>query len=714
MRQIAAALLLVLAGSLDAQIRRAAGPVRVDAQLDEPAWAAATPIPIAYEWYPADDAPAPVETTVLLTFDDGNLYAAFIAKDPQPSKIRARFSERDASQQDDVVGLYIDPFNDDRRAYQFRMNPLGVQIDAINSDVLDTEDFSWDAIWESAGRLTADGYIVEIAIPLQQLRVPATRGPQTWGFLAVREWPRDVRHRLRSTTTDQNRNCFICQFHDVSGFEIGRVGRNAEVTPTLTGSIGQARNDAGSLETIDETLDLGVSARWAITPGTSLQATINPDFSQVEADAAQLDVNTRFALFFPEKRPFFLEGADFFETRLPLVFTRTIADPSGGLKVTGKSGPHAYGVLVARDEITNLLVPGDQSSFLTTIPGGSTTAIGRYRRELGKNVTAGGLLTLRRGVDYENSVAHVESFHRLTEQDSVRVELAGSRTAYPATDTFDGHAFRAGYSHNDRNWSWSAGYTEYSPDFRADSGFLNQVGVRAGSAGLQRRIRGGPERWFRNIYLFAGADATRQFEGEWNEWGSDLVATYEGPRQTTIDISLAPNQEYYQGTTYHHLRQGITGSFQASRDVFLGLGVRWGESIDFTNLRSANFVTISPSAEFNIGRRIRGELTYDRQWFDTKDGRRIFTVDLPQARFLYHFNSRAFARAIVQYRSVERDPLLYVVPVPERQRDLLTQLLFSYRLDAQTVFLAGYSDDYDDAEQVSRTVFAKVSYAWLF
>jgi Carbohydrate family 9 binding domain-like/Domain of unknown function (DUF5916) len=713
-RTALAGLVCLLTLSLSAQIKRAPEPIRVDAQLDERAWAEATPIPIAYEWYPADDAPAPVETTVKLTFDEGNLYAAFIAKDPQPSRIRARFSERDASREDDVVGLYIDPFNDDRRAYQFRMNPLGVQIDAINSDVQGTEDFSWDAIWESAGRLTADGYIVEIAIPLQQLRVPAGRGPQTWGFLAVREWPRDVKHRLRSTTTDQDRNCFICQFHDVSGFEIGRVGRNAEVTPTLTGSTAQARNIEGDLETIDETLDLGASARWAITPGTSLQATINPDFSQVEADSAQLDVNTRFALFFPEKRPFFVEGSDFFETRLPLVFTRTIADPSGGLKVTGKTGPHAYGVLFARDEITNLLVPSDQSSFLTTIPGGSTTGIARYRRELGKNTTAGGLMTLRRGVDYENTVLHAEAFHRLTEQDSVRVEAAGSSTRYPTTDSFGGHSFRAGYSHNDRNWSWGATYIELSPDFRADSGFINQVGVRQGVASLQRRIRGGPERWFRNLYLFVGGDATRQFDGNWNEWGSDLTATYEGPRQSTISIGVAPNQEYYAGTTYHHFRQSVSASFQASRDVALGLAVRWGESIDFTNQRSANFVTISPAADFNIGRRFRGEIAYDHQWFDTKDGRRVFTVDLPQARFLYHFSSRAFTRAIVQYRSLERDPLLYVVPVRERQRDLLTQLLFSYRLDAQTVFLAGYSDDYDNSEQVNRAVFAKVSYAFLF
>ena len=701
LRQLAAAMILLLAAPIDAQIRRAAGPVRVDAQLDEPAWADATPIRIAYEWYPADDAPAPVETTVKVTFDDRNLYAAFDAKDPQPSRIRARFSERDGAREDDLVGLYVDPFNDDRRAYQFRVNPLGVQIDAINSDVEETEDSSWDAIWESAGRVTADGYIVEIAIPLQQLRVPNASGPQTWGFLAVREWPRDVLHRLRSTTTDQDRNCFICQFADVSGFEVRRVGRNVEVTPTLTG-------------TDDNGLDAGVSGRWAITPGTSLQATLNPDFSQVEADAAQLDVNTRFALTFPEKRPFFLEGSDFFETRLPLVFTRTIADPSAGLKLTGKSGPHAYGVLFARDEITNLLIPGAESSTLTSIPGESTTAAGRYRREFGKNTSTGGLLTLRRGVDYENSVAAVDAFHRVSERDSVRVQFSGSRTAYPTSGTFSGHAGFASYSHNDRNWSYGASYAELSPDFRADTGVIQQVGVREGSAFATRRIRGGPDRWFRNLYLELSGDTTREFDGEWNEWGSDISVTYEGPRQTTVDLLVAPNQEYFRGTTYHHLRYSISTSTQLSRDVFAGVSVRWGENIDFTNLRSADTVTISPFADFNIGRRFRGEIAWDRQWFDTKDGGRIFTVDLPQARFLYHFSGRAFARAIVQYRSLERDPALYIVPVRAKQTDLLTQLLLSYRLNAQTVFLAGYSDDYDNSEQVSRAVFAKLSYAWLF
>ncbi|HEX8251879.1 MAG TPA: DUF5916 domain-containing protein [Thermoanaerobaculia bacterium] len=707
-------LALILAAVLE--VRPSSAPIHIDAQLDEPAWAAATAVPVAYEWYPADNAAAPVATEALVTFDERNLYVAFRATDPQPGRIRARYHERDAATDDDVVGFYVDPFNDDRRAYQFRVNPLGVQIDAINSDVEGTEDFSWDAIWDSAGRLTADGYIVEIAVPLQQLRIPSTRGAQTWGFLAVREWPRDVQHRLRSVSTDQNRDCLVCQFQDLHGFTPQESGRNLEVNPTLTGTGGDVDDDS-------EAFNAGLSARWAVTPGTSLQATINPDFSQVEADAAQLDVNNRFALFFPEKRPFFVEGADVFETRLPLVFTRTIADPAAGLKITGKSGSHLYGALFARDELTNLLIPGDESSTTATIFRPSTTGFARYRAEVGESGTVGGLVTARRGEGYENLVLAGDSYYRISERDSVRVQLAGSRTTYPDSlvdsledelpqrrGAFEGHAFRASYNHNDANWSSSAGYTELAPGFRADSGFLNQVGVRTANVSADRRIRGAADRWYRNLYVGGGVDATREFDGQWTEWGADINFTYEGPRESSIAFNVSPNQEHFDGATYHNLRYGVTSSVQLSRDVGLGLYVRIGETIDFTNSQQAEFIRINPAVDLNLGRRFSGALEYDYQVLDAKrSGERVFDVHLPQARLLYHFSRRAFVRTILQYRMLD--------VVTSEQRRLRTQFLFSYRVNAQTVFLAGYSDSYEGERDLTRTngtVFVKLGYAWLF
>lgn len=680
------------------EIRKATTPIHVDGQLDETAWSDATPIPIAHEWFPTDTVAAAAETEVFVTYDANKLYVAFRAHDPKPQLIRARYHERDSGTLDDTVGFLLDPYNDDRLAYQFRVNPVGVQLDAINSDVEATEDFAWDAIWDSAARITADGYVVEIAVPLQQLRIPSRSGPQTWGFMAMRDYPRDVRHRMRSVKTDTNRDCLVCQFADLHGFEVGSGGRNLEVTPTLTGSS-------------EDAFDAGVSARWAVTPGTSLQATINPDFSQVEADAAQLDVNTRFALFFPEKRPFFVEGADYFETRLPLVFTRTIADPAAGAKITGKSGPNLYGALFARDEVTNLLIPGDQSSTLATINDESMSMFGRYRRELGASATIGTLVSARRGDDYENTVVAADSLYRFTQSDSLRMQLAGSRTAYPEAlatllgqpeDAFEGHAFDARYGHSDRNWSWAAEYSELSPEFRADNGFINQVGVRAGEAFVERRVRGGPERWYQNLYFSVGGDTTMQYDGDWTEWGADFNVTYQGPRQSEIGIGLAPNQEYYAGTTYHNFRWSTYAEIQATPDIALGLTVRGGEAIDFNNAQQADTLTISPNATLNLGRHVSAELTYDYQIFETKTGQRIFDVHLPQARILYHFNRRAFVRTILQYETVDF--------VTAEESNLLTQFLFSYRVNAQTVLLAGYSDTDDEKGQV----FVKVGYAFLF
>jgi hypothetical protein len=300
----------------------------------------------------------------------------------------------------------------------------------------------------------------------------------------------------------------------------------------------------------------------------------------------------------------------------------------------------------------------------------------------------------------------------------VRVQVAGSRTAYPGAisldfaqpeGSFQGHALRAGFSHSDRIWEWSANYTELAPEFRADGGFVSQVGVREGNVFLQRRIRGGEDRWFRNLYWSGGLDGTRQFDGDWNEWGGDFGALYQGPRQSEISFNLAPNQEYFAGRTYHNFRHSIFASVQASPDVAVYFSVNAGENIDFTNRQPADFLTLNPGANFNIGRRIRGEIDYVWQRFETETGQRIFTVHLPQARLLYHFSRRAFLRTVLQYQTVDR--------VTTKSRELLTQLLFSYRWNAQTVILAGYSDNYEgelDLSRTDRALFVKLSYAWLF
>ncbi|HVS01537.1 MAG TPA: hypothetical protein VMT16_02115, partial [Thermoanaerobaculia bacterium] len=376
----------------------------------------------------------------------------------------------------------------------------------------------------------------------------------------------------------------------------------------------------------------------------------------------------------------------------------------------------------------NLLLPGPQASDLTTLDQEVTAGVLRYRRDLGERSSVGVLYTGRVGDDYDNHLLSVDGLTRLSESDSVRYQVFGSSTDYPDAIVtgfgqrgggFEGHGLLASYTHSEREWYWFGRYAQLSPELRADAGFLPQVGIRQLAGGVQRRIPGDDHSWFSNLYLFVGVDGTREWDGAFDEWGSDVVFTYTGPRQSALFAAYAPNQESFAGTTYRNDRFSVGGEIQPSRDLEVDLEVRWGRAIDFANRRQAEFLTISPQVELYLGRRLQAVAAYARQTFDTVDGRRIFTLDLPQARLVYHFGRRAFVRAILQYRHLERVPENWTFAVDRRDERLVSQLLFSYRLDAQTALLVGYSDrhlgdDSFDLSQSDRTVFLKIGYAWLF
>lgn len=710
----------------------ATSAIQVDAVLDEPAWREAAAIPLTHEWFPGDNTAPPVETVCLVTFDEENLYVAFRASDPDPGRIRARLAQRDTPFEDDTVGFLIDTFDDRRRAFQFRINPLGVQMDALSSDVDGSEDWSWDAIWGSAGRITPEGYVVEVAVPLRQLRFPrAGEGAgagQTWGFLALRDYPRTVRHRLRSVANDRDLNCFVCQSHALTGFREIDPGRNLELAPTVTISRADRRRSfpEGGLETGGEDAEAGLTASWGITPNVTLNGAVNPDFSQVEADAAQLDVNERFALFFPEKRPFFLEGMDYFATPFQVVFTRTVADPSVGLKLTGKEGPHAFGALVAEDRINNLVFPGYEGSSQTSLDDDVRTAVLRYRRDVGATSTLGVVYTGRDGDGYGNHLAGLDGTLRPTDSDVIRFQALGSRTEYPlavaaeagqAAGTFGGTGYAVLYEHSERDWSWSGSAEEVDPDLRADAGFLPRVGYRAGSVGLERTFWGGEDHWYRRFEIFAGADATRDHSGEVEEWGADLVVAYQGPWQSVIQASVAPNDESFEGVSYDNFRQSVYVSARPSGAFAFEVDVDWGETIDFANSRQADFVSVEPSLELNLGRRFRGELEHVWEDFEVDAGR-LFTARLTRARLYYHLSRQVFFRAIVQHREVDRNAAVYRDEVEPEVEELLTQLLFSYEVNPQTVVLVGYSDESlglrdVDLTRTGRSFFVKLGYAFL-
>jgi hypothetical protein len=259
----------------------------------------------------------------------------------------------------DYVAFRIDTFNDQRQAYGIAINPLGLQGDGI--EVEGTGFTEWDGEFDSKGVLLDDGWSVEVRIPLATLRYPA-RAEHQWGFTMTRGYGRE---NMEDSPVPRDRNlaCALCQTLTLVGIRDIASIRAVEFNPTLVARATQTRPELGRpWDPTEAGLEVGANLKIGLTPGLTLDGTVNPDFSQVEADAGQLAINNRFALFFPEKRPFFLEGADIFQTRFPLpgldaewspppinlVYTRQIVDPGGGIKLSGQAGAASVGLMAPR------------------------------------------------------------------------------------------------------------------------------------------------------------------------------------------------------------------------------------------------------------------------------------------------------------------------------------------------------------------------------
>ncbi len=718
-----------------ARISRATSPIRIDGVLDEPAWAQAAIIRLPYEWAPGDNTAPPVDTECLVTYDEKNFYVAFRAHDPRPQDIRAHLMDRDDTDtliQDDHVGVMIDTFNDERRAFQFRVNPLGVQADAIFSEQDGVEDFSWDMIWDVRTRITGDGYAVEIAFPLKQLRFPGGGGEQTWGFEAFRSWPRNVRHRITSNYRDRNKGCLLCQENKIGGLAGLAPGRNIELDPTATFSRTDAREPSTDSSLTAGHLDAagGLTARWSVTSNLTLNGTVNPDFSQVEADVAQLDVNTRFALYYPEKRPFFLEGLDYFTTPVTAVFTRTVADPYGGVKLTGKQGANAIGVFATRDRLNNLIIPSNEGSSSASLDEGTTGTVFRYRRDVGAGSTVGALYSGRESKDYHNRQVGLDTFIRLNPSDFLRVQYIRSDTQYPAGiaadygqpgNGFGGDAAWVDYQHVGRRWVWFGNYEAYGRGFRSDSGFVPRVDYRNLYGQVQRRFWGTANSWFTTIS--AGIRGWRTTKTDWTLTDQTVAPfiDYEGPLQTTFSFNAARDIVVYQGVRYEYGRPNFQVGIKPNGNLNFDLVGRFGGGVDFANARKATqALQFGPSVEYRPVSPVSLRLAYNLDQLSV-DGGRLYRANLTQVRVMYNINVRTFVRAILQYTDIHRDPDLYTDATDARSRRLFSQYLFSYKLNPQTVLFAGYSDNYAggaepaiDLRQQNRTVFVKLGYALLF
>ncbi|MEZ9200075.1 DUF5916 domain-containing protein [Shewanella sp. 10N.286.54.B9] len=746
------------------EIPTLSGSIKVDGNFDEPQWQNAATTEITIETSPGENIPAPVTTEVKLYSTDTSLFLAFTAYDPTPSQIRANLSDRDSVWGDDLVGIKLDTFNDARLAYQFFVNAYGVQMDSIENELTGNESDAWDGIWYTAAQRTETGYQVEIELPYRVLNFDNS-SEQKWGVELVRFYPRNEQHRLSSNQIDRNNSCQLCQFGVMSGMSNLEQGNDLQITPSVVFNRNSQRpldlnSDRESENNIEPSLDL----RWGITPSTLLSATINPDFSQVEADAGQLDINNTFALFYPEKRAFFLDNKDYFDTQLNLLHTRNIVSPDYGIKLTSKVGDHTFATLATNDTHTNFLVPGNLSSDIASIDEKSQNFAGRYRYDIGNELSMGALVTAKTSDDYHNYVTSVDVKYQPTEQDTFIGQYVVSDTQYPlgfsqtlcssddclpdidcdlsdcgvnervlrtsSADSIRGDMYLAKYEHETRNWNAIAQYQSVAEDFRADLGFIEKVD-------FSKFVAGGGYTWypensgFSKIRLSGDWDISHNQAGEKLEQEAEAKLAFDGLLQSYTAFGVVNRQRV--GRRHDSASLAVKNNTQMfdetmgwfyanmkpTRTLFVELDVNYGDSIDFANDQLGTKFLLNPGVRWNVTDSVKLNVSHVYRTMDVDDGR-LFTANLSDVRLSWYIDIHNFIRVSSVYTHIERDPSLYLYGSPNKeQQNLGNEILYGYKLNPQSVFYLGYSDglksndSIDSLMKTEETYFMKMSYAWI-
>ncbi len=475
------------------------GSISIDGDLKDSGWKNAAKADNFAEHQPGDQTRPPVATEALITYDSDNLYVAFICYD-NPKEVRASLCERDNIWADDNAILAIDTYGDAAWAYELAVNPYGIQGDLLWSRN-GGEDSGYDLIWESAGKITDSGYQIEMAIPFSSLRFP-NKDEQVWMMDFWRNRPRDVRGQYSWAAYDRDESCWPCQWGTVTGIENVKPGRGIEIIPTFvgyqSGELVDGDNPFSDFDNSDPDGELSLNGKYSIASDVMAEVSYNPDFSQVEADAAQVDVNTNFALFYSERRPFFQEGSDLFKTIFDAVYTRSINNPDLTAKLTARKDRTSVAYLVAHDEDSPVIMPFEERSAIF-LAGKSTSNILRARRTFGEDSHLGILVTDRRfegggsgsllsadggialsklyRLDWQTIATYTDEpedssltfdpgnpdFHYSTFDD-------GKYTAGYNGESFWGNAYYFGFSREDRNSYVELSYLERSPTYRAYNG----------------------------------------------------------------------------------------------------------------------------------------------------------------------------------------------------------------------------------------------------
>jgi hypothetical protein len=695
-------------------LNKAAAPPVIDGVLDDPAWAAGLKFDGFKTFKPDYFKDASQRTEAFIAYDAENFYFAFRCYDNEPSRVKAAVSKRDNIFQDDVVFIIIDTFNDNQSGFSFIVNPLGIQGDGM-VNVQGNLEPSFDAVWYSQGRIDDQGWTAEARIPLKSLRFP-NRAVSTWRVMFVRFFTRTSEQvSFPAMSPDYGSLLGQAQPFQLSGLKYKRV---VEVLPAFT----YGRTEVAGVESQgqlarDKELnidDISLTGKFGLTSDLTLDGTYNPDFSQVEADAGQVDFNRRYALYYEEKRPFFLEGNDIWgfggtveEGPLSaMVYTRTIVDPDFGFRLTGKvTRRDTLAAVYAQDNM-----PGDP------VDEHPDFTIARYKHTLRDDAYIGAFYTGRESGPAFNRVGGFDGRFRLSPLETVSFHLFGSLTKAPGAESTEAdHALGLNYSFSNRKWTVDLGYQDISDKFQVDTGFLYRTGLKRLSVFTMYRIYP-KSKFFQKIEPFYWS--YHLYDTIYDMWETVNLFTlrFQLPRNSQVRFDTLLANEVFAGQLFNISGFGLQAESQLAKQLYAQ--VFW---------RRTGSVLYDPADPFQgYGNRVMAYLQYqpmDKLDFSVSatymdftrksDKQEIYNYLILRSRNTFQLNKYLFVRGIAEYNDF-------------RKRMTLDGLV-SFTYIPGTVIHAGYGSalektewdpglgDFVDARrfrQMQRGFFFKVSYLW--
>jgi len=701
----------------------------VDGMLDEVEWRTASRLTGFSMYRPVDQRAAQDSTEVLVWYSSTALYLGVRAFEPHGA-VRATLADRDRVSSDDNVEIHLDTFDERRRAFVFIVNPLGIQADGTKSEgggfipgsnvAPGQNDLTPDFQWQSRGRLTADGYEVEIRIPFSSLRFPAG-GPQQWGFQVIRQ----VQHsgyQQTWTPARQGAASFIAQAGQLTGLQGMRHGLDVTLNPELTTAVSGTPANTGAWRYTNDP-NIGGNIRAGLGSNFVLNGTIRPDFSQVEADALQVAADPRFALFYPERRPFFVEGSDQFNVPNTLVYTRRIVQPDAAIKLTGRLGRGNIALLSA---IEAPVASVDDSRPLANIV--------RLTRDFDEQSQAGFLYSERVGAGRANRVIGADLRHVFQRLYFVQLQLANGFSRERGASR-RGELWEATVDRTGRSWGFNYKLLGIHPDFRADNGFVARTGFVQAALNNRFTVFGTPGRLFEryNVFVttsglwkyaefFAGRRVLETrlsvnnqftFRGGWSVSFTPSFSGYTFDPAAFVNVArdngtLSPDP-FLPTPRLDATSAAFSVATPQYRRFFASAGVTRARDVDFLETTPVNRTAVTAQITLRPTERLRADATYaSNEFVRTADGLSSFSTRIPRLLMEYQLSRFVFVRLVSQYeanrRESLRDPVsglallerqsdgTYVPSVRRSSNVLRTDWLFSYRPRPGTVFFAGYGN----------------------